>query len=75
MKLYEDTVLKRYSIFFLFFSINLVPVPYMDTLRKMHFFHSRIDVLRLQKRMTTIPGLLTTFKKISNLVNVLVLFK
>ena len=47
-------------------------VPYMDTLRKMHFFHPCIHVIGLQKCMTTIPGLLTTFKKISSLVNVLV---
>ena len=36
------------------------------------FFHPRIHVIGLQKCMTTIPGLLTIFKKISNLEHVLV---
>ena len=46
----------------------------MDTLRKMHFFHPSIHVIGLQKCMTTIPGLLTIFKKISNLLNVVINF-
>ena len=68
-----------YEILELNFVINstilssyIVPVPYMDTLRKMHFIHPRIHVIGLQKCMTTIPELFTIFKKISNLVNVLV---
>ena len=40
-----------------------VPVPYMDTLRKIKKFHPRIHVIGLQKCMTTITGLLTIFKK------------
>ena len=50
----------------------IVPVPYMDPLRKIRFFQPRMNVIGLEKCMTTIPGLLTIFKKISNLVNVLV---
>ena len=46
----------------------------MDTLRKMHFFYPRIRVIGHQKCMTTIPGLLTIFKKISNLLNVVINF-
>ena len=41
----------------------IVPVPYMDTLKKMHFFHPRLHVIGLQKCMTTIPGLLNILKK------------
>ena len=51
---------------------NIVPVPYMDNQKKMHFFRPRIHVIGLQKCMTTIPGLMTIFKKISNLVSVVV---
>ena len=53
-------------------NIYIVPVPYLDTLRKMHFFHPCMHVIGLQKGMIIIPGLLTEFKKISNLVNALV---
>ena len=34
---------------------NIVPVPYMDNQKKMHFFRPRIHVIGLQKCMTTIP--------------------
>ena len=47
-----------------------IPVPNMDTLRKMYFFHPRVHLIGLQKCMTTISGLLT--KKFSNLVIILI---
>ena len=49
-----------------------VPIPNMDTLRKMYFFHPRVHVIGLQKCMTTIPGQLTIIIKISDLVTILV---
>ena len=43
--------------------INKVPVPNMDTLRKMYFFHPRVHVIGLQKCITTISGLLAIVTK------------
>ena len=51
--------------------IGKVPVPNMVTLRKMYFFHTRVQVTGLKKCMTTISGLLAIVKKISNLVIIL----
>ena len=33
-----------------------IPVPNVNTLRKMYFFQSRVHVIELHKSMTTIPG-------------------
>ena len=54
---------------------NKVPVPNIDTLRKMYFFHPRVHIIGLQKCMITISGLLTIVIKINNLVITLVYFK
>ena len=54
-------------------SVNYkIPLTNIETLRKKYFFHPRVHVIGLQKCMTTIPGLLTIFEKISNFVNILV---
>ena len=45
--------------------IYKVPVPNMNTLRKMHIFHPHVYVIGLQKCMTTISELLT--KKLATL--------
>ena len=48
------------NVFILFSTtFYMVPVPNMDTLRKMYFFRPRVHVIGLQKCMTTISGLLT----------------
>ena len=49
----EDSLLLIYTV------SSIVPVPYMDTLRKIHFYHPLVHVIGLQKYMSNISGQLT----------------